>query len=255
VLNLVLNARDAMPQGGTITVSVERIPAGSDVLRRHVEHKEGDYILLAVRDTGIGMDQATRERIFEPFFTTKDIGKGTGLGLATVYGIVEQSNGWISVESNPGQGARFSVFLPEAADAEKTEAPAAEETLCGTETLLVVDDEESIRELATVFLGGQGYKVISASSGEEALDLIERHSGPIHGLITDALMPGMGGMTLAKRLRELLPAIKILFISGYAEDSGILSELSRTGEDYLQKPFGLKELAGKVRHLLNGSKT
>jgi CheY-like chemotaxis protein len=201
------------------------------------------------------MDQATRERIFEPFFTTKDIGKGTGLGLATVYGIVEQSNGWISVESSPGQGASFHVFLPEAAAAEKTGAPAAEETLCGTETLLVVDDEESIRELATVFLGGQGYKVISASSGEEALDLIERHSGPIHGLITDALMPGMGGMTLAKRLRELLPAIKILFISGYAEDSGILSELSRTGEDYLQKPFGLKELAGKVRHLLNGSKT
>lgn len=252
VLNLVLNARDAMPQGGTITVSVDRIPPGSDLLRRHIDRKDCDYILLTVRDTGIGMDEATRERIFEPFFTTKDIGKGTGLGLATVYGIVEQSSGWITVESSPGQGATFHVFLPESPAAEPVEAPVVEGTLCGTETLLVVDDEEAIRELATVFLGGQGYRVISASSGEEALDLIRRHSDPIHALITDALMPGMGGMTLAKRLRELLPAIKILFISGYAEDTGILSDFSRTDEDYLQKPFGLKELAEKVRRLLNG---
>ncbi len=252
VLNLVLNARDALPQGGTITVSVDRVPANSDVLRRHLERKDCDYILLTVHDTGIGMDEATRERIFEPFFTTKDIGKGTGLGLATVYGIVEQSQGWITVQSSPGQGATFHVFLPQAAAAEQVEAPAPEGTLCGTETLLVVDDEEAIRELTTVFLGGQGYRVLSASSGEEALDLMRRHSDPIHALITDALMPGMGGMTLAKRLREQRPAIKILFISGYADDTGILSDFPRTGEDYLQKPFGLKELAEKVRRLLNG---
>ncbi len=252
VLNLVLNARDAMPQGGTISVSVERVAANADVLRRHIERKDRDYILLTVHDTGIGMDEATRERIFEPFFTTKEIGKGTGLGLATVYGIVDQCQGWITVESSPAQGATFHVFLPEAAAAEQIEPPAVAGTLRGNETLLVVDDEEAIRELATVFLGGQGYRVISASSGEEALELIRRHSEPIHALITDALMPGMGGMTLAKRLRELLPATKVLFISGFAEDTGILSELPRAGEDYLQKPFGLKELAEKVRRLLNG---
>jgi two-component system cell cycle sensor histidine kinase/response regulator CckA len=252
VLNLVVNARDAMPQGGTVAVSVDRAKAGSSSLRRFPQMRDTDYALLTVTDTGTGMDAATRARIFEPFFTTKELGKGTGLGLATVYGIVKQSEGWIWVDSAPGMGTTFEVFLPEVPAPQEAEPIPAPRTasLRGTETLVLVDDEEDILELTAGYLGSMGYQVISALSGEDALEKIGGHAGKIDALITDALMPGMPGTQLAKKVRELRPEIKILYMSGYAEDSGILSSLRRDGEDFLQKPFGLTELGLRIRELL-----
>ena len=214
--------------------------------------RDTDYALLTVTDTGTGMDAATRARIFEPFFTTKELGKGTGLGLATVYGIVKQSEGWIWVDSAPGMGTTFEVFLPEVPAPQEAEPIPAPRTasLRGTETLLLVDDEEDILELTAGYLGSMGYEVISALSGEDALEKLGGHAGKIDALITDALMPGMPGTQLAKKVRELRPETKILYMSGYAEDSGILTSLRRDGEDFLQKPFGLTELGLRIRELL-----
>ena len=252
VLNLVVNARDAMPQGGTVTVSIDRVRAGSSSLRRFPQMRDADYARLTVTDTGTGMDAATRARIFEPFFTTKELGKGTGLGLATVYGIVKQSEGWIWVDSAPGMGTTFEVYLPEVPAPHETEPIPAQRSasLRGTETLLLVDDEEDILELTAGYLGEMGYQVISALSGEDALEKIGGHAGKIDALITDALMPGMPGTQLAKKVRELRPGTRVLYMSGYAEDSGILTSQRRDGEDFLQKPFGLTELGMKIRELL-----
>ena len=252
VLNLVINARDAMPEGGTVTVTLDCLSAASSAQRRHPGMPAIDHVRLQVSDTGVGMDAATQAHIFEPFFTTKEFGKGTGLGLATVYGIVKQSEGWIWVDSAPGSGTTFEILLPavEAPEEETVAAPQKYQEPRGSETILVVDDEEGVREVALLALTAQGYKVLTAESGARALDVAAAETGPIHALITDAAMPGMNGPALAQRLCELRPQTRVLYISGYAEDAIVLETLRR-GEAFLQKPFSLDSLAQKVRALLS----
>ena len=253
VLNLAINARDAMRNGGTVTTIIDRVEGDSPDVRRRPGMPATNYIRLRVIDTGTGMDTATQARIFEPFFTTKEFGKGTGLGLATVYGVVKQSDGWIWVDSTVGVGTTFEIFLP-AVDEPDQRAAANEKAgrdAGGTETILVVDDEEGVREVATQYLAARGYSVLSAESGARALELAAAHAGPIHALITDALMPGMNGPALASKLREQRTDTKVLFMSGYAEDTSLLEEARDRGEAFLQKPFGLDTLAERLRELLN----
>jgi two-component system, cell cycle sensor histidine kinase and response regulator CckA len=253
VLNLAVNARDAMPQGGTVTTILDRVAKDSHAVRRRPGMAETDYIRLRVIDTGTGMDAATQARIFEPFFTTKEFGKGTGLGLATVYGVVKQSDGWIWVDSELGEGTTFEIFLP-AVDAPEEDAlknDAKARQAGGSETILVVDDEEGVREVATQYLSSRGYHVLSAESGAQALELAGAQTGPIHALVTDTLMPGMSGPALAKKLLEQWPSTKVLFISGFAEDTSLLEDARLRGDAFLQKPFGLDSLAEKLRALLN----
>jgi CheY-like chemotaxis protein len=253
VLNLAINARDAMPQGGTVTTIIDRVGKDSHVVRRRPGMPETDYIRLRVIDTGTGMDAATQARIFEPFFTTKEFGKGTGLGLATVYGVVKQSDGWIWVDSELGEGTTFEIFLPAVnapeEDALKSEAKARQAG--GNETILVVDDEEGVREVATQYLSSRGYQVLSAESGPQALEIAGAQTGRIHALVTDTVMPGMSGPALAKKLLEQRPETKVLFISGYAEDTSLLEDAQVRGDAFLQKPFGLDSLAEKLHALLS----
>jgi len=252
VLNLAINARDAMPNGGTVTAIVDRVTGDSPIVRRRPGMPEVDYIRLRVIDTGTGMDAATQARIFEPFFTTKEFGKGTGLGLATVYGVVKQSDGWIWVDSTLGSGTTFEIFLPavKEPDPKTIEKENAGKETGGSETILVVDDEEGVREVATQYLSSHGYSVLAAESGARALELAAAHPGPIHVLVTDAAMPGMNGPALAKELLGRRPELKVLYMSGYAEDASLLEEARDRGEAFLQKPFGLDTLAQRLRELL-----
>jgi len=252
VVNLVVNARDAMPHGGELTLEASRVVVGPNFVREGTPMPEGNYSRLSVRDTGFGMDAATQARIFEPFFTTKAAGKGTGLGLATVYGIVKQSGGWIWVESEIGQGTRFELFLPEAPASGKLPdaAPVADHGERGTETILVVDDEEAVRDLAAACLRSQGYTVLLAPDGNRAIEVAEGYRGPIHALIADAMMAGMDGVTVARRVARLRPGIKVLYVSGYAGASSSLDEVIARGEAFLQKPFTLDSLTHKLREIL-----
>jgi two-component system cell cycle sensor histidine kinase/response regulator CckA len=253
VLNLAINARDAMPNGGTVTAIIDRVAGDSPHVRRRPGMPAIDYIRLRVIDTGTGMDAATQARIFEPFFTTKEFGKGTGLGLATVYGVVKQSDGWIWVDSALGAGTTFEIFLP--AVHEPDQEDSAKEKVGrdtgGSETILVVDDEEGVREVATQYLSARGYFVLTAESGARALELAAAHPGPIHVLVTDALMPGMNGPALAKQLLGQRSETKVLYMSGYAEDTSLLEDARERGESFLQKPFGLDTLAERLRELLS----
>jgi len=253
VLNLAINARDAMPQGGVVTAIFDRVAGESYAVRRRMGMPEIDYVRMRVIDTGTGMDAATQARIFEPFFTTKEFGKGTGLGLATVYGVVKQSDGWIWVDSALGEGTTFEIFLPAVSEPEaeiaKTETKVKQAG--GSETILVVDDEEGVREVATQYLLSRGYHVLSAESGAHALELAGAQTGQIHALVTDTVMPGMSGPALAKKLLDLRPDTKVLYISGYAEDTSLLEDARVRGDAFLQKPFGLDSLAEKLRALLN----
>ncbi len=253
VLNLAINARDAMPNGGTVTAIVDRVAGDSHFVRRRPGMPEKDYIRLRVIDTGTGMDAATQTRIFEPFFTTKEFGKGTGLGLATVYGVVKQSDGWIWVDSSLGAGTTFEIFLPAVDEPGEEEAKAEQKSrqAGGSETILVVDDEEGVREVASQYLSSRGYRVLAAESGAHALQMAKGESGKIDVLVTDALMPGMSGPALAKELLAQRPSTKVLYISGYAEDTTLLEDARERGEAFLQKPFGLDSLAEKLRGLLS----
>jgi two-component system cell cycle sensor histidine kinase/response regulator CckA len=252
VVNLVINARDAMPQGGTLTVEASHIAVGKDFVRQDTPMPEGKYARLAVRDTGFGMDVATKTRIFEPFFTTKAIGRGTGLGLSTVYGIVKQSGGWIWADSEPGRGASFEVFLPEVPAPETlahSEPAAVDHGVREQETILVVDDEDALRDMVVRFLGSKGYTVLSAENGKTAIEISLDQEIPIHLLITDIVMPGMDGETVARRVSELRPGIKVLYISGYAKSVAALKETLERGEAFMQKPFTLDALASKLREI------
>ncbi|MBS1842465.1 MAG: PAS domain-containing protein [Acidobacteria bacterium] len=253
VLNLAINARDAMPNGGTVTAIVDRVAADSHFVRRRPGMPEKDYIRLRVIDTGTGMDAATQARIFEPFFTTKEFGKGTGLGLATVYGVVKQSDGWIWVDSALGSGTTFEIFLPAVNEPGEEDAKAEHKSrqAGGSETILVVDDEEGVREVASQYLSSRGYRVLAAESGAQALQMAKNESGKIDVLVTDALMPGMSGPALAKELLAQRPSTKVLYISGYAEDTSLLEDARQRGDAFLQKPFGLDSLAEKLRALLS----
>jgi len=252
LLNLAVNARDAMPGGGRLTIRTENARFAPGDARPLPIIGDGDYAALIVKDTGDGMDTETQARIFEPFFTTKEKGRGTGLGLATVYGIVKQSGGFIIVDSAPGQGATFTIYLPRVAAAETvvtTPQPSAS-ARHGAETILVVDDETGIRDLAAEYLAGCGYTVLTAAGGIEARDLLARFDGPVHVLLTDTVMPRMNGHELVQTIVALRPEIKVIYMSGYLEFNASAHLQSGDGALYIQKPFGLDALGKIVRAAL-----
>jgi|HubBroStandDraft_6_1064221.scaffolds.fasta_scaffold00054_66 two-component system cell cycle sensor histidine kinase/response regulator CckA len=255
ILNLAVNARDAMPQGGNLLIETRNAEIGASHPRLRDGGRPGRYVTLVVSDTGVGMDRETQARMFEPFFTTKEPGKGTGLGLAIVYGVVKQIGGWIHVDSKPGQGTAFEIYLPRA---EENKAPVAVAKILdlaavpkGTETILLVEDEAGIRELAGDFLQGLGYMVLTAMDGDEALRIAEGHEVLIHLLVTDIVMPNVGGNELAKRLRQVRPQIKVLFMSGYPDHPALAGGGLGLHTTVLQKPFSLDALAHKVRSVLD----
>jgi PAS domain S-box-containing protein len=251
VLNLAVNARDAMPTGGSLTLETcNRIVGPDDAPRRGVA--PGSYVCLAVTDTGVGMDQATQARIFEPFFTTKERGKGTGLGLSTVFGIVRQAGGHVCVESAPGRGARFEVLFPRVdAPATAAEQPAATTTLRGSESVLLVEDDDRLRGVARSILERRGYSVTAARDAAEAIDRAQGSSRAIDLLLTDVVLPGLGGSALAERLERLYPRMKVLFTSGYTDDSVLRHGVDEGKVAFLQKPFTPDSLAAKVRATLD----
>ncbi|HLE84167.1 MAG TPA: response regulator [Thermoanaerobaculia bacterium] len=254
MLNLAVNSRDAMPGGGILTLETANLDLDEAYCRDHAAARPGPYVLLAVSDTGLGMDAATRGHIFEPFFTTKGRDHGTGLGLATVHGIVSQSGGHIWLYSEPGKGTTFKIYLP------RVEAPAAPtaaaappaRALTGSETVLVVEDEEAVRALTTKTLEARGYRVLAAASAEQALEVAQRHPERIPLVVTDVVMPGLSGGELAARLVELRPEMRVIFVSGYTDDTIAHQGVLDPGVHFLQKPFALDALARKVREVLDG---
>jgi two-component system, cell cycle sensor histidine kinase and response regulator CckA len=254
IMNLAVNARDAMPKGGRLTIEAANVELDSSFAETPAVVSPGQYILLAVTDTGCGMDAATQAHIFEPFFTTKEKGKGTGLGLATVYGIVKQSGGYVWVYSEPGRGTAFKIYLPrieeENAQPGRDARPEAQPLQQGTETVLLVEDEKGVRELAREYLEMTGYTVIQAEDGAAALELATKHSGPIHLLMTDVVMPGISGRELAERVKKIRPEIKILYMSGYTDQSVVHHGILESDAVLLQKPFTLPTLASKLREIL-----
>jgi CheY-like chemotaxis protein len=255
LMNLAVNARDAMPTGGRLTIETANVEHDPDYARDHAAAAVRRFAMLAVTDTGCGMDEATKARIFEPFFTTKPPGKGTGLGLATVYGIVKQAGGFIWVYSEPGQGTSFKIYLPEVDATAEGEggatAPAGTRVPGGTETVLLVEDAAAVRAVTKQVLERQGYTVLEAEDGEAALRLAHAHRGPIHLLLTDVVMPQLSGRELAERLAPLRPETRILYASGYTDDSVVRHGVLESGTAYLQKPFSPESLARKVREVLD----
>ena len=253
VMNLAVNSRDAMPDGGKLTIQTANAELDAAFVREHAGSIPGQYVMLAVTDTGTGMDPETQAQIFEPFFTTKDRDKGTGLGLATVYGVVKQSSGYIAVDSEKGKGASFKIYLPriEQPVATQSETNQAPLTVRGCETILLVEDAEPLRKLAHMFLRDNGYQVLTAADGAEALQVAAQNAGPIHLLLTDVVMPGINGRVLAEQLAPLHPAMKVLYMSGYTDSfiagHGVLEE----GLHLLHKPFTEEALMRKVRELLD----
>jgi PAS domain S-box-containing protein len=251
IMNLVVNAKDSMPEGGKITVQSSDVTVPQN-FREHRFIQPGRYAVISVADSGHGMDKETQSRIFEPFFTTKEKGKGTGLGLSTVYGIVKQSNGYVFAQSEPGAGTTFYVYLPRVEDATEELIPAQspQNESGGCETVLLVEDEESVRELVRVTLVARGYNVLEAENGERGLHIAESYKEHIHILITDVVMPGIGGRELAKMLLALRPDISVLYLSGYTEDAVVTQGALGPGTGFLQKPFTLQNLAKKVREVI-----
>ncbi len=254
ILNLAVNARDAMPQGGKLTFETDNITLNEEYARHHVGVIPGEYVLLAVSDTGTGMNKETQRHIFEPFFTTKDVGKGTGLGLATVYGIVKQSGGNIWVYSEVGVGTTFKIYLPRIIkQAESIELKeTSDELLLGTETILLVEDEEMVRTLTRQILKMCGYTVLEARNGRDALLIYKIHAGIIDLLMTDVVMPEMGGRELSERLEQIYPQLPILFTSGYTDDAIVRHGVIAAATNFIQKPFTTTTLARKVRRILDG---
>src|SRR3984957_5529036 len=272
ILNLAVNSRDAMPAGGRLTITARKVDLGENDSRNHEGAPAGKYVMLSVSDTGAGMDSETQAHIFEPFFTTKAPGKGTGLGLATVYGVVKQSEGWIWVDSKPGRGTTFQIYLPcvqefvaresslEEISLDKSQSnkkpttatvSSVDASLKGTETVLVVEDQDGIRDIVRESLRRNGYKVLIANDGDEALQMASAYADPIHLLITDLVMPNIGGRELAQRRTPLRPAMKVLFMSGYSEPTSSDIESASQSAPVLQKPFSLDALARNVRRVLD----
>jgi two-component system, cell cycle sensor histidine kinase and response regulator CckA len=257
ILNLVINARDAMPDGGQLTLETSNAVLDQAYADEHASVRPGAYVMLAVSDTGTGMDAQTLARVFEPFFTTKEMGKGTGLGLSTVYGIVKQSDGYIWVYSEPGRGSTFKVYFPrvdqpaENAVKEKRTQAAAR----GTESILLVEDDKMLRDLAQSVLHDYGYSVLAPERVDEVESLCQKHPDTIHLLLTDVVMPGISGHELARRVTALRPGTKVLYMSGYTDNAIVHRGLLDPGISFLPKPFTPGALASKVREVLdNGDK-
>lgn len=253
LLNLAVNARDAMPQGGKLTIETNNIELDEEYAKTHASVRPGSYVRLALTDSGVGMTSEIKRHIFEPFFTTKDIGKGTGLGLAVVHGVVKQSDGHIEVYSEPGIGTCFKIYLPRVHAVAKpgSSVQGLASIPRGTETILLVEDEGIVRGLARHVLEGFGYTVLAAGNSDEALSLCAKYQGPIHLLLTDVVMPGLGGRQLAEQVIALYPQIKVLYMSGYTDDTVVRHGILHKQVNFLQKPFSPASLAQKVRQVLN----
>ncbi|MGH8103866.1 MAG: PAS domain S-box protein [bacterium] len=254
LVNLAVHARDAMPSGGTMTIETDTVTLKARRPGAVSDIPAGDFVVLSVSDTGAGIDEATRPHLFEPFFTTLEAGKGIGLGLSTVYGIMQQNGGSIEVLSESGIGAKFKLYFPLAVETGVSEAPKAPPPpLQGTETILMVEDEDVLRPMVKKLLQKNGYQVLEADRSEVALDLCETHKGPIHLLLTDVIMPGMSGPDLARRVAQLRPGIKTIYMSGHADRTLTTGRLHETGSAFLQKPFDMITLVRKVRELLDSA--
>jgi PAS domain S-box-containing protein len=257
IVNLAVNARDAMPGGGTLRIETANVDLGEEDVQGHPGILPGPFVLLSITDTGCGMDSSTLARIFEPFFTTKGPGRGTGIGLATVQGIIQQSKGFIKVESTPGRGTTFRIYLPEAIEVPRGVRRSTGRTnlsLKRWQTLLLVEDDASIRSLAKIVLGSQGgYDVLEAGSGIEALEICASHQGPIHLVVTDVVMRGMSGRELVAHLAEHHPDMKVLFMSGYTDDAIIRHGVLTHSVPFLAKPFTTEALLAKVQDVLGSS--
>jgi two-component system cell cycle sensor histidine kinase/response regulator CckA len=252
ILNLVLNARDAMPHGGSLTIETANADLDARWVAQHPGALEGRHVMLVISDTGIGMDETVRAHLFEPFFTTKEPGKGTGLGLATVYGIVKQSGGSIFVDSEPEHGTTFRIFLPRterSADLPNGPRPAPQ-SVGGTETILLVEDQAEVRAVIWNTLARHGYKVMGAANGAEALSILENYDGEVHLLLTDVVMPGMSGRDLAEQLVTRRPELRVLYTSGYTDDTIVHHGVLEAGMAFIQKPFTPNVLLQKIRALL-----
>jgi signal transduction histidine kinase/ActR/RegA family two-component response regulator len=251
IVNLVVNARDAMPAGGRITIRTRNIEITRVNAGAHPEIAPGSYVQLSVADSGRGMDEETRVRAFDPFFTTKPVGQGTGLGLSTAYGVITQSDGTIYLDSAPGQGTTVRIYLPRAfGKVTAAPSPAAEPLERGAETVLLVEDEDGLRQLLKTVLEGAGYRVLEAGNGRQALDLSRAHEGPIDILVSDVVMPGMGGRELVERITPLRPEARVLLISGYTQTAGFEHTIARAGAAFLQKPFTPDVFLTRVRDVL-----
>jgi two-component system cell cycle sensor histidine kinase/response regulator CckA len=252
IMNLVVNARDAMPGGGKITIETANVELDEEYARSHIAVIPGTYAMVSVSDTGVGMTKEVQEHVFEPFFTTKEKGKGTGLGLSTVYGIVKQSRGNIWVYTESGKGTTFKVYLPRAERliSEKKKKDKKAEALTGSETILIVEDDEMVRKFAERALKGFGYRILIAANGEEAIRIAGEHEGPIDLMLTDVVMPGMNGQEIEERLRTLRPDIKVLYMSGYTDNAIVDHGVLNKGKAFLQKPFTIDALGRKVKEAL-----
>ncbi|RYG64867.1 response regulator, partial [bacterium] len=252
VMNLAVNARDAMPRGGQLYVETGNVDLDARAASEHIGACAGRYVMLAVTDTGVGMDKATLARIFDPFFTTKEVGKGTGLGLSTVFGIVQQSGGFISVRSERDKGTTFRIYLPRT---DLPDEPSASQhvpvTLRGVETVLLVEDEEQVRAIVRLVLRRQGYEVLEAQNAGEAFLICEQYKSRIDLLLTDLVMPRMNGRELVTRLGPMRPEMKVVYMSGYTEDTAFQKSVLDTDVPFLQKPVTPESLLVKVREVLD----
>jgi CheY-like chemotaxis protein len=253
LLNLAINARDAMPEGGKLHVALANVAFGDDAVSMPPGLAAGRYVRIEVSDTGCGMAPDIVSRIFEPFFTTKGEGKGTGLGLATVYGIIQQSRGSIDVESRPGRGTTFYVYLPQCADEETTSVPDARQQPSPhrSETVLLVEDDDHVRAFVRTMLQQRGYTVLDANGGDQALDIAESHLAAIHLLLTDVVMPNMNGRVLAERLTAVRPDTRVLFMSGYSDDAVLRAGIHTAGVRFIQKPFSMEGLGAKLLEIFD----
>jgi len=254
IINMAVNSRDAMPQGGKLVVETANVDLDENYFREQgLDETPGSYVMLAISDTGSGMNKETRDHIFDPFFTTKEIGKGTGLGLSTVYGIIKQNNGFIWVYSVPGQGTTFKIYLPklkEDAEAEEKERiPVGD--LNGSETVFIVEDDDKLRNLTRKILERYGYSALEAENGEDALRFSEEYEGQIDLILTDVVMPKMSGKELAEQLKSLRPEIKVVYMSGYTGNAIVHHGILPPWLNFLEKPFTPECLARKVREVLD----